>query len=356
MLPYILAAVGGYLIGQSRKDEQYADGGMVDYEKVEGTPYTLKIKVYYDKGGMNYFSGKAEKRGYYLSVSPVKRNVSTFNPNLVTEEYAAFSGVKELLLEVQRQSTKAEKQAEDIAKDRIPVLKEYIKSKIQKDEQFADGGIFDDEEEDFYIHCRGRNCDKTTRTDDTISERSDAYGISTGHYCDDCYDNNYPYRKDRYYDESYAGERMDDDYEDGGMTKGGIKKIKLYHHKTSGGAEYLCSEKVKGTKDEGDLKSDICVRIDSAKNHGGELKMGDKKTKLYHHKTSGGAEYLCSSKVKGTKDEGDLNSKICVRIDGAKKHGGELMIKQSIRAQQLKSEFLHEMQETIDKIKAEEKK
>ena len=29
MIPYLLAAVGGYLIGQSRKDEQYADGGMM---------------------------------------------------------------------------------------------------------------------------------------------------------------------------------------------------------------------------------------------------------------------------------------------------------------------------------------
>ncbi len=29
-------------------------------------------------------------------------------------------------------------------------------------------------------------------------ERCDAYGIFTGYYCDDCYENNYPYRKDRY--------------------------------------------------------------------------------------------------------------------------------------------------------------
>jgi hypothetical protein len=42
--------------------------------------------------------------------------------------------------------------------------------------------------------------------------RSDAYGLTTGCYCDECYENNYPYRKDRYYDPSYCGERMDDDY------------------------------------------------------------------------------------------------------------------------------------------------
>ena len=28
--------------------------------------------------------------------------------------------------------------------------------------------------------------------------RYDFYGIATGNYCDECYDNDYPYRKDRY--------------------------------------------------------------------------------------------------------------------------------------------------------------
>ena len=36
MIPYILAAVGGYLIGQSRKDQQFADGGGVkDGDSIE---------------------------------------------------------------------------------------------------------------------------------------------------------------------------------------------------------------------------------------------------------------------------------------------------------------------------------
>ena len=39
--------------------------------------------------------------------------------------------------------------------------------------------------------------------------RNDAYGIYTGLYCDDCYKNNYPYRKDRYHDEAYCGERLE---------------------------------------------------------------------------------------------------------------------------------------------------
>ena len=42
--------------------------------------------------------------------------------------------------------------------------------------------------------------------------RQDAYGIYTGLYCDKCFKNNYPYRTDRYFDESYAGERLEEDY------------------------------------------------------------------------------------------------------------------------------------------------
>jgi len=41
--------------------------------------------------------------------------------------------------------------------------------------------------------------------------RVDAYGIYTGLYCDKCYKDNYPYRRDRYHDESYCGERLEPD-------------------------------------------------------------------------------------------------------------------------------------------------
>lgn len=48
--------------------------------------------------------------------------------------------------------------------------------------------------------------------------------------------------------------------------------------------------------------------------------------KLYYHKTSGGAKYLCSSAVKGT-TEGSFDSKYIVRIDGDIKKDAELFIK-----------------------------
>ena len=40
--------------------------------------------------------------------------------------------------------------------------------------------------------------------------RKDAYGLFTGLYCDACYKSDaYPYKKDRYHDPMYSGERME---------------------------------------------------------------------------------------------------------------------------------------------------
>ena len=48
--------------------------------------------------------------------------------------------------------------------------------------------------------------------------------------------------------------------------------------------------------------------------------------RLYYHKTSGGAEYLCSSAVEGT-TEGSFDSDYVVRIDGDITKDAELLIK-----------------------------
>jgi len=49
--------------------------------------------------------------------------------------------------------------------------------------------------------------------------------------------------------------------------------------------------------------------------------------RLYHHKTDGGAEYLCSSAVEGT-EEGSFNSEYIVRIDGDITKDAELSIRE----------------------------
>lgn len=63
------------------------------------------------------------------------------------------------------------------------------------------------------IKCRG--CEESHEMNENkwVEERSDAYGYSTGHWCDECYEGDkYPYRRDRYFDPFYAGERLEDDY------------------------------------------------------------------------------------------------------------------------------------------------
>ena len=55
--------------------------------------------------------------------------------------------------------------------------------------------------------------------------------------------------------------------------------------------------------------------------------MENKKMKLYYHKTDGGAEYLCSEAVEGT-EEGNFDSEYIVRIDGDITKDAELFIKE----------------------------
>lgn len=64
----------------------------------------LKFEVYYSLGGYNYFTYKPEKRGYYISLTPVERMERN---NVVMEAVSMFSGYKFLLKEVTRQSKSA---------------------------------------------------------------------------------------------------------------------------------------------------------------------------------------------------------------------------------------------------------
>ena len=69
---------------------------------------------------------------------------------------------------------------------------------------------------EYLYHCKG--CQKADEDNEIVRPityhmwaRTDAYGIYTGLYCDDCYENNYPYKKHRYHDESYCGERLEEE-------------------------------------------------------------------------------------------------------------------------------------------------
>ena len=71
------------------------------------------------------------------------------------------------------------------------------------------------ETEDGCGHCNGYGyfVHRLPRIDYHEWARNDAYGLFTGLYCHDCYEDSekYPYRKDRYFDKAYCGESLGTD-------------------------------------------------------------------------------------------------------------------------------------------------
>lgn len=61
----------------------------------------VKVHTYYHLGGHNWFSGNAEKRGIYISVTPVTKTVNS-------EIQTAYTGTKFLALPLKRWSKKYE--------------------------------------------------------------------------------------------------------------------------------------------------------------------------------------------------------------------------------------------------------
>ena len=97
---------------------------MKKYEPIEGSNKVLKIEVYYDKGGMNYFNSKNEPRGYWLAMRQVERKVE--DHGVVIESYGMFSGTKMFLKEVKKQSEKAYREAVVLAEEKMAELKSHV--------------------------------------------------------------------------------------------------------------------------------------------------------------------------------------------------------------------------------------
>ena len=94
-----------------------------EYRKVGEQEYD--ISGYYDLGGMSYFSGNTTQRGYYISVNKVKRSNGIITTTI--DFGAGRSGVKELLVPVNRKSKKAEDKAFNmINESKINELINYI--------------------------------------------------------------------------------------------------------------------------------------------------------------------------------------------------------------------------------------
>lgn len=55
----------------------------------------VEVRAYYSLGGMNYFTGVNEPRGYYLSFQPL--SISTASSGFVCKSFRGFSGEKSLI-------------------------------------------------------------------------------------------------------------------------------------------------------------------------------------------------------------------------------------------------------------------
>jgi len=102
---------------------------MKKYESVPDSSKELRIEVKYDIGGMNYFTGRPQERGYYLHVSPVNRSHSN---GITVESYEGFSGVKKLILPVKRQSNTQYTQAVKLSENSLQELKDHVLNTMKK--------------------------------------------------------------------------------------------------------------------------------------------------------------------------------------------------------------------------------
>lgn len=98
-------------------------------EPISGKYNELEVKVRYEKGGWNYFNGKTEKRGIYVTIKPVHREFGCiafqFTGNMKE------SGFKVLVKELGRKSEKwEEKVAEKLAGMALELTRLYEKEEF----------------------------------------------------------------------------------------------------------------------------------------------------------------------------------------------------------------------------------
>ncbi|MBY7902375.1 hypothetical protein KW459_15815 [Vibrio fluvialis] len=73
-------------------------------ESEDGTQSNIvRVEVFFNNGGMNYFTYKEESKGLYVSVTPLE---ITKRGGSICTSYTGFSGIKSLVKELNRFSQK----------------------------------------------------------------------------------------------------------------------------------------------------------------------------------------------------------------------------------------------------------
>lgn len=98
---------------------------------------TLEADIYYSLGGYNYFTYKAEPRGYWFSLQP-------FEDGNGVRCFTAFSGVKTCVLPCDRQSKKRYEQAKGMMDELLELhLADFMES---NGFTMLDGGAYTESE------------------------------------------------------------------------------------------------------------------------------------------------------------------------------------------------------------------
>ena len=72
---------------------------------IEEDGKTYDVDIYYSLGGVNWFTGNNEGRGFYLSVSPVELTMDD-NDNVMWRSTILGSGIKQLVVPLNRYNSK----------------------------------------------------------------------------------------------------------------------------------------------------------------------------------------------------------------------------------------------------------
>lgn len=94
-------------------------------EVTKGDATHLEVKLSYNEGGMNYFTGNVEQRGIQLIVTPIKISKGD---GYTSRSFTAFTGIKTNVLEMKRFNQKTFDNFEP-TQQKIDELINYVKAK-----------------------------------------------------------------------------------------------------------------------------------------------------------------------------------------------------------------------------------
>ena len=86
---------------------------------------SVKVEIYYTKGGINYFSGGTNRRGIYLSVRKTKLEKTTFGTTESFDMFGSKDEVKFLVAELRR---KSDNKIAAVAEHFDKFVKEYVEA------------------------------------------------------------------------------------------------------------------------------------------------------------------------------------------------------------------------------------